>query len=100
MRRSVSMSSTIAATLFFSVFFLLLCAHLPAEADDVRRISKEDLKLRLDDPKTIIIDVRQESAWRESDEKIKGAVRENPIKDEKSWAGKYPKDRNIVLYCS
>ncbi len=94
-----SISIILAVALLFSLLFLSIC-RLPGEAAEVRIINKEDLKLLLNDPGTTIIDVRQEGAWRESDEKIKGAVREDPIKDEKSWAKKYPKDRNIVLYCS
>ncbi len=97
MRRSISV--TLAAAFCFSLLSLFIC-HLPGEAAEVHKISKEDLKLLLNDPGTTIIDVRQEGAWRKSDEKIKGAVREDPVKDEKSWAGKYSKDRNIVLYCS
>jgi hypothetical protein len=67
---------------------------------EVRRITKEELKALLDDPNTIIIDVRQEGDWQQSDRKIKGAVHEDPIKEEESWTRKYPKDKNIVLYCA
>ena len=44
MRRS--MSIILAATLSFSLLSLFLC-HPPGEAAEVRRISKEDLKLLL-----------------------------------------------------
>jgi predicted sulfurtransferase len=71
--------------------------QLRAEAP---RITKEELKALLDDPNTIIIDVRQEGDWQQSDRKIKGAVHEDPMNEEESWAGKYPKDKNIVLYCA
>ena len=97
MRRSIS--RILAATFCLSLFSLFIC-HLPGEAAEVRKINKEDLKLLLNDPDTTIIDVRQGGAWRGSDEKIKGAVREDPVKDEESWAKKYPKDKNLVLYCS
>lgn len=64
------------------------------------RITKEELNALLDDPNTVIIDVRQEGDWQQSARKIKGAVHEDPMNEEESWAGKYPKDKNIVLYCS
>ncbi len=98
MRRSKAV--ILAAGLFLSVLLLCISNPLPGEADEVHRITKEELRLHLNDPGTIIIDVRVESSWRTSGEKIKGAVREDPLKDEKSWADKYPKDKNIVLYCS
>jgi rhodanese-related sulfurtransferase len=66
---------------------------------DVPRITKDELKPMLGNPDLIIIDVRIESSWNESDAKIKGAVREQPIHIE-SWANKYPKDKTLVLYCS
>lgn len=66
--------------------------------DRVTMIAKEDLKALLDDPDTTIIDVRHDSDWEESSIKIKGAVHEDPLEEEASWAGNYPKDKNIVLY--
>ena len=62
-------------------------------------ITKEDLKERLDNPGLIIIDVRVERGWQSSDRKIKGAVWEDPD-DVSAWAGRYSKDKNLVLYCS
>ncbi len=62
-------------------------------------LAKEDLKGMLDDPGVIIIDVRLEKSWKSSDGKIKGAVWEDPDRV-RAWAGKYPKDKMIVLYCS
>jgi rhodanese-related sulfurtransferase len=51
-------------------------------------------------PDFIIIDVRANLDWQESDQKILGAVREEPDKGAESWAEKYPKDKAIVLYCA
>ena len=65
---------------------------------DVPRITKEELKPLLDDPDTIIIDYRIQMHWKKSDEKIKGAVHENPSAEVALWAGRYPKDKKIVLY--
>lgn len=69
-------------------------------AGEVRRVTKEDLKALLDDPITTVIDVRQEVDWRQSDLKIKGALREDPTQGAGSWGKKYLKDKNIVLYCT
>ena len=79
-----------------SFFALLAFAIASAEAP---RMAKEELKSRLGDKDTVVIDVRTEYAWERSDSKIKGAVRENP-EDVASWAKKYGKDKTIVLYCS
>jgi hypothetical protein len=64
---------------------------------DIPRITKEELMDKLADPEVIIIDVRPEQQWRSSKLKILGAIHEDSI-DIESWAGKYPKDKTIVLY--
>jgi hypothetical protein len=76
------------------------CSQKGLTLTEVPRISKDDLKARLGDPDTVIIDVRQEGDWTQSDRKIRGAVREDPAQDVQSWEGKYPKDKKIVLYCA
>jgi len=48
----------------------------------------------------VIIDVRLDEEWKKSEWKIQGAVREDPEKDVKNWAGKYPKDKTLVFYCA
>ncbi len=63
------------------------------------KITKEELKAMLDDSSVTVIDARIEKDWKTSDEKIKGAVWEDPD-DVKKWAGKYSKDKTIVLYCA
>lgn len=67
-------------------------------SDTVTMLTIENLKALLGDPDTIIIDVRHDGDWEESNLKIKGAVHEDPLEEEASWAGNYPKDKNIVLY--
>jgi rhodanese-related sulfurtransferase len=62
-------------------------------------ITKEDLNKMLDVPGVTVIDVRVERDWTSADRKIKGAVREDPDRVD-TWAGKYSKDKTIVLYCS
>jgi rhodanese-related sulfurtransferase len=82
-----------------SVVLLLGCSTSgQLSSGSVQRVSKEHLSTLLDDPGTVIIDVRLGRDWRESDRKITGAVREDPTSEESSWAGKYQKDKNIVLY--
>lgn len=63
------------------------------------RMTTEDLKTRLSDADLVVIDVRAERDWKESDLKIAGAVREDPTSPDK-WAGKYPVEKTLVLYCA
>jgi len=70
-----------------------------AAADEVPRMTKEQLKALLDDPDVVILDVRTSRDWKGSEKKIKGAIRENP-KGFASWAHKYSKDKTLVLYCA
>ncbi len=69
------------------------------QAEEVSRMTKEELKETLEKPGVVIIDVRANADWMESRQKIKGAVREDP-KKVASWMGKYPKDKTFVFYCS
>ena len=62
-------------------------------------ITAEELKARLGEHNLIILDVRREAHWNASDRKIVGAVREDPEAVE-SWAGKYAKEKTLVLYCA
>lgn len=71
----------------------------PTMATDVTRMSKEDLKAKLDDPNVVIVDVRSGRDWKSSEFKIKGAVREES-RNVDSWAAKYSKDKTLVLYCA
>jgi len=64
---------------------------------EIPRISKEELRDRLQDPATSVIDVRQER--NEAHLKIPGAVLRDPDRVE-SWAGEFGKNRRLVLYCS
>lgn len=60
-------------------------------------IAKEDLKANLDD--FLVIDVRTESDWNDSDRKILHAIRENP-NEVATWAARFPADRPVVVYCA
>ncbi len=61
------------------------------------KMTKEELKPKLGDPDLIIIDVLVQDQWETVDQKIPGAVHENPEEID-SWADKYPKDKTYVLY--
>jgi rhodanese-related sulfurtransferase len=62
-------------------------------------IDKDELKQMLGSEDLIVIDVRAGRDWSSSEFKIQGALREDPD-DVEAWAGKYAKDKNIVLYCA
>jgi rhodanese-related sulfurtransferase len=51
-------------------------------------------------PDVVIVDVRESESWKESKQKIQGAVREDPQKDVQGWFDKYPKEKTLVFYCS
>lgn len=69
------------------------------QAAEAPRMTKEELKARLGSPDLVLLDVRTGTDWKKSDKKITGAVREDPNAFD-SWAGTYPKDKTIVLYCA
>ena len=81
-------------------FVLAGCLQNIALDTKVPRMTKEDLKSLLDNPDVIILDVRIAGEWKKGDLKIVGSVREDPEKDYRSWASKYPKDKTLVFYCS
>jgi predicted sulfurtransferase len=81
-------------------FLALSCSLGATSRGEVPRMTKEELKAMMSDPDLVILDVRARQDWEKSDLKIKGAIRENPQKDTKSWAKKYAKDKTIVLYCA
>ncbi len=84
-----------------ALFLLMatLLSSMDSLATEPPRITKEELKQRLGDPKVVIVDVRAGRDWSQSDRKISGAVREGP-NDADSWATRYPMDKLIVLYCA
>jgi len=81
------------------ILFLVGGCTTLAKSTDTPRITKEELKAKLDNPDLVIIDVRFGLDWTGSDLKIKGAVREDP-EAVGSWANKYPKDKTLVFYCA
>lgn len=69
-----------------------------ATEEDAPRITKENLKSLLGTPDVIILDVRLHDQWEAADQKIPGALHENPAQDATAWLHKYSKDKTIVLY--
>jgi 3-mercaptopyruvate sulfurtransferase SseA len=84
---------------FSSVLLLFLMLPVSVYADDVPRISKEQLRELIGNANNVLLDARLVKEWRKSDGKIPGAVRVDPH-DVSSWAGKYAKDQRIVVYCA
>jgi len=81
------------------VFAVLAFFATPAAAQDVKRITIEELKGMLGTPDLVIVDVRRDGDWKSSKVKIKGAVREDQDKVD-AWMSKYPKDKTLVFYCA
>ena len=78
---------------------LLLTTPGPIHAESVALMTIDELKVMLDDPDLVILDVRKGKDWSSSEFKIKGATYRDP-KTYAAWSGTYPKDRRIVLYCA
>jgi len=70
-----------------------------AQKEEAPRIDKDALKGMLGDAKLVLIDVRTPKDWAASDNKIKGAVRQDSNKVAQ-WGKALPKDKQIVLYCA
>ncbi len=79
-------------------FALMGCLQNVALDTKAPRITKEELKPILGQTDVVVVDVRVAEEWKKSDRKIKGAVREDPEKDIKTWADKYSKDKTLVFY--
>jgi len=96
MKRFVVMAVLAVVVLTIGVFTLISVAEEPSPSN-VSRVTKEELKEQMGKPGTIVLDCRPTEQWRASQQKLPGAVHEDP-NDVKSWAHKYPKDAKIVIY--
>ena len=83
---------------FTLIFVLMGCFQNIALDTKAPRMTKEELKSMLGQPDVVVVDVRVAEEWKKSEWKIKGAVREDPEKDIKTWADKYSKDKTLVFY--
>jgi 3-mercaptopyruvate sulfurtransferase SseA len=92
-QRLVMLTITVSLTLVG----LLLQASVVQSA--VAKMTKEELRAKLDSPDVVIVDMRLGKDWKASEEKIKGAIRMDPEAVE-SLAAQYPQDKTLVLYCA
>ena len=93
------MNHKLRVLLALAFMFLFTFVMPTYGANNVPRMSTEQLNEILDNPNLVLLDVRTEKDWGKSDRKIVGAVRVDP-NDVDSWAGDYTKDQRIVLYCA
>jgi rhodanese-related sulfurtransferase len=82
-----------------TVVLVALSFAMTLMAAEAPRMTKEELKGKLENPEVIIIDVRTGTDWKASEFKIKGALREEPAAAGE-WMKKYPKDKSFVFYCA
>jgi 3-mercaptopyruvate sulfurtransferase SseA len=90
-------------TRFIAMAMVLMLALLVTTAtgglaQEVPRMTVEELRERLAEPNLLVIDVRAGRDWTGSDRMIKGAKREEPAKID--WAKNYPPGKTLVLYCT
>jgi hypothetical protein len=76
--------------------FLFVAQGMAQQTDDCF-VTKEQLKALLGSPDMTLIDMRFGRDWTDATLKIKGAVREDPMKPGQ-WIDKYPKDKMLVFY--
>ena len=71
-----------------------------SQATDVRRISAEDAKARLERGEPLVfLDARNPTAWAESNSKLPGAIRVEADRV-REHLSEIPRDRPIVAYCT
>ena len=87
-------------TLIIALGIMFLPAIAIAADDGVPRITKEELKAKMDKGEDILIlDVRTGASYNGSNVKIKGAMRFAP-NDVDAWSKNLPKDKEIITYCT
>ena len=69
----------------------------PVPFPEIPRVTKEQAKAMMGNPDVVILDCRPVEQWKFSDQKLPGAIHEDPMNVE-SWAGKYSKDKTIIIY--
>lgn len=80
-----------------AALFLLQMRSFAAGGEEAARMTKEELKTLLGSNDLVLLDVRHDGKAAPS--RIIGAVHEDPERVD-SWAGKYSREKRIVLYCS
>jgi len=89
----------LGAWMLFLAVLLGCAATEPTSTTDVPKITKDELRARLNDPQVVILDVRLQEQWDESDRKITGSSHENPDKVQ-DWIGNYAQNKTYVLLCA
>jgi hypothetical protein len=97
MRRSVIFLTCALMAVGMIVLGLELSAMAMGKNVEVPRMTTEELRSLLGGPEVVMLDVRVGDEWTKSNEKIQGAVREDPIKVDQ-WVVKYPKEKILVFY--
>lgn len=82
-----------------SLVIVRLFTIAPVAAEDVPRVKKEMLVGYLDNAEVYVLDVRTEKDWKESEFKIKGAIRKEP-ENFNLWVHQYRDNQAYVLYCA
>ena len=70
-----------------------------AAAPQADKMTREELLPLLGRPDVVLIDMRTGRDWNDATLKIKGAVREDPMKPG-MWIDKYSKDKMMIFYCA
>lgn len=98
--KAVSIMHKTAVLLLLLGCSVAFVAEVPtALAEDVPRMTKEQLAEKMGDANLVVIDVRTDKDWKGSEAKIKGAMRQDP-KDVKEWAARLDQGKRYVLYCA
>jgi hypothetical protein len=94
----------LAPVLVFGALGISFITHAKTETKEeqipfpeVPRVTKEELKELMGKPGVVVLDCRPQEQWTDSQQKLPGAVHEDPLKVQE-WAHKYEKDAKIVIY--
>ncbi len=85
--------------LLLVLFMLLASALFAVAASEVQRMSTEELNSRLGQADIVVVDVRTDGDWNNSDKMIAGGIHISP-NDITPLRTKFTKDQTIVLYCA
>ena len=77
----------------------ILVSAAPALADEVPRMTVDELQSRLGADDVAVLDVRSGRDWQAAKTAITGSVRAAPS-EVGQWAENFPKQKTYVLYCT
>jgi hypothetical protein len=87
----------IALLMILSVAMAASTAPAASATSGAPRITKEEAKALLGQPKVVFVDARIGKAWNSSDQRIPGAVLPDKW-DLESWAAAYDRDTTFIVY--